>query len=1188
MKALLQPLERLTDYNKMREIIGGKSLVNPMGTVALTGCVDAQKLHLIAGLSDVRSCNVIVAADELRAREILEEYRFYDRDVCFFPGKDLIFYQADIHGSQLTGERVRTFRSVIEKERVTVITYYAAMMTLQSDAAPELFDVEIRQGDTLDPGELASRLVDLGYTRVPQAEEPGQFARRGDIIDVFDLTRENPYRIELWGDEVDSVRIFDPYTQRSIDSLQSVRIFPATEFVLRREDFEEGIRKICEESKAQEKKLREAFLTEEAHRLSGITRKLREDALEFHSQVGIDSYIRYFFPEEDLMTFPEWLCRRRNGDVCFYVEDPARCRESAEAVLTEFRESFSSRLAKGYLLPGQMDLLKSGESVAAAMERGPVVCMSTLATGDGYFAPVYRIVLDTHNAPSYQGSFERLAEDLKKLEKKKYKILILTASRTRGARMAEDLRDLGVPCAYSEREEREFVPGEVLISYGDAAAGFEYPMLQFLVLTDNDIFGMRRKKKTRRRSSYKGSNISSLEDLHPGDYVVHETYGLGRYTGIEKIESGNMIRDYVKLEYREGGIVYTLATELDALQKYASADTDKPPKLNRLGTKEWERTKSKTRAAVAEVARDLVELYAKREVAKGYTYSPDTPWQQEFEETFPYEETEDQLTAIRETKADMESDRTMDRLICGDVGFGKTEIALRAAFKAVQENKQVAYLVPTTILAQQHFATFQQRMHEYPVRVELLSRFRTAREVRDVIAGLKTGAVDIVIGTHRLLSKDVEFKDLGLLVIDEEQRFGVAHKEKIKKLRENIDVLTLSATPIPRTLHMSLVGIRDMSLLEEPPEDRLPIQTFVCEQDDELVREAITRELARGGQVYYLFNRVNMIADMAAKIQQMVPNATVAYAHGQMSERELEDVMVDFVDGTIDVLVCTTIIETGMDIPNANTLIIHESDRMGLSQLYQLRGRVGRSNRIAYAFLMYHRDKILTEVAEKRLEAIREFTDLGSGYRIAMRDLEIRGAGNLLGKTQHGHMEAVGYDLYCKMLNAEVTRLKGGEPPEDFGTVINLDVDAFLPQKYIINEEQKLDLYKRIASVETAEDLDALREELTDRFGSLPAPAGNLLRIALMRRRAHLVDLTEVKGGGGEITFTFRKDARVLTDAIPKLVQSRGGALSFNAATVPPSFSYRYPREAMAEKDAELLMDLTEDLLEDMQILKGN
>jgi len=560
-------------------------------------------------------------------------------------------------------------------------------------------------------------------------------------------------------------------------------------------------------------------------------------------------------------------------------------------------------------------------------------------------------------------------------------------------------------------------------------------------------------------------------------------------------------------------------------------------------------------------------------------------WQKEFEELFPYEETDDQKAAISDTKADMESHRIMDRLICGDVGFGKTEIAIRAAFKAVQENKQVAYLVPTTILAQQHYNTFVQRMKDFPVRVELLSRFRSPSEIKQVIADLKKGQVDIVIGTHRLLSKDVQYKDLGLLIIDEEQRFGVTHKEKIKQLRENIDVLTLSATPIPRTLHMSLVGIRDMSILTEAPNDRLPIQTFVCEYNEQLVREAINRELARGGQVFFVYNRVKMIADVAANIQSLVPNANVAYAHGQMQERELENIMYDFINGDIDVLVSTTIIETGMDISNVNTLIIQDSDRLGLSQLYQLRGRVGRSNRTAYAFLMYKRDKVLTEIAEKRLAAIKEFTDLGSGFKIAMRDLEIRGAGNLLGKTQSGHMEAVGYELYCKMLNEEVSKLKGISIQEEFSTVVNIDASAFIPAEYIANEEQKLDMYKRIAGIETEAERDRMRDELLDRYGKVPVQAENLLRIAIIRAAAHNLDMTEVRSRDGQIIFTFKPDARIDGAKIPDFLKKQGKNVTFTPYG-KPCFTCKYERESLVENDEALVMNLTEKMLREMKYLK--
>ena len=666
-----------------------------------------------------------------------------------------------------------------------------------------------------------------------------------------------------------------------------------------------------------------------------------------------------------------------------------------------------------------------------------------------------------------------------------------------------------------------------------------------------------------------------------GDYVVHESHGLGIYQGIEKVEIENVVKDYMKIEYRDGGNLYILATGFDAIQKYASADA-KRPKLNKLGTQEWGRTKNKVKNAVDEVAKDLVELYAARQEKAGFQFDRDTVWQKEFEEMFPFEETEDQLIAIEAAKADMESSKIMDRLICGDVGYGKTEIAIRAAFKAVQSGKQVVFLVPTTILAQQHYNTLIQRVKDFPIRVDLLSRFRTTGEQKKTIEDLKKGLVDVVVGTHRVLSADVSYRDLGLLIVDEEQRFGVAHKEKIKQMKENVDVLTLSATPIPRTLHMSLAGIRDMSVLEEAPEERMPIQTFVCEYNDEMVREAIVRELSRGGQVYYVYNRVNTIADTAAAIEKLVPEANVAFAHGQMKERELERIMYDFIGGEIDVLVSTTIIETGLDISNVNTMIIHDSDHMGLSQLYQLRGRVGRSNRTAYAFLMYKKDKLLKEVAEKRLQAIREFTDLGSGFKVAMRDLEIRGAGNLLGRRQHGHMEAVGYDLYCKMLNEAVKHLKGEGAEVDFPTNIDLDVDAYIPASYIMNEVQKLDIYKRIASIESQAEYEDMKEELTDRFGEIPKSAENLLRIALLRKQAHDLYLSDVQGKNEILKFSFVVNAPIKIENLPILLQKFEKKLTFHPKGTP-YLQYRYKKCGVVEKDGEMLLELTERVMWDMK-----
>ncbi len=1184
MQALLAPLRELAEFDTWKDI-----LRKGTGSVALTGCVDSQKLHLIYGLSEEAKIRLIVTYSDLKAREIYEEYQFYSRDVMLYPAKDLIFFQADIHGNQLVKERVKTLRRLMERRPITIVTTYAALMTPQVMWDAEKDVIRLHQGGILQERELAKRLVSFGYENNYQVEGPGQFSIRGGIVDIFDLTEENPYRIELWGDEIESIRSFDVLSQRSIEKLEGISVFPATEFVLEEDRIRRGLEKLEKEAKKQEKLFRDSQRPEEAHRIATQVKELREQLLECKNAVNLEGYIRYFY--DKTVTLPELLLHMAGDSPkgpgagqkpLFFLEEPMRLKEQADAVELEFRESMEQRVQKGYILPGQMDLLYSGEQAAAKLYGGSVVTVSTMDSRGGYFKTDRKVDVAARSVAPYNNSFETLVKDLKQFRRNGYRVLLLSGSRTRARRLAEDLRDQELTALYTEDPFREVQPGEVVTYYGHVNKGFEYPLLKFVVVSETDIFGGQKKQK-KGRKHYQGQKIKDFNDLKVGDYVVHESHGLGIYQGIEKVEMDKVVKDYIKIEYRDGGNLYVLATGLDVIQKYASADARKP-RLNKLGSKEWDRTKTKVRSAVSQVAKDLVELYALRQASQGYQYAQDTVWQKEFEEMFPFEETEDQLHAIADTKADMESTRIMDRLICGDVGYGKTEIAIRAAFKAVQEGKQVVYLVPTTILAQQHFTTFVQRMKDYPVRVELMSRFRTPAQIKTTLKDLEKGLVDIVIGTHRVLSGDVKFKDLGLLVIDEEQRFGVAHKEKIKKLRENVDVLTLTATPIPRTLHMSLIGIRDMSVLEEAPEDRQPIQTFVCEYNEELIREAVCREMARGGQVYYVYNRVNNIADVAAQIAKLVPEATVAFAHGQMKEQELEQIMFDFIGGEIDVLVSTTIIETGLDISNVNTMIIHDSDNLGLSQLYQLRGRVGRSNRTAYAFLMYKRDKMLKEVAEKRLAAIREFTDLGSGFRIAMRDLEIRGAGNLLGIQQHGHMEAVGYDLYCKMLNEAVQNQKGIAVAEDFATTIDLDVDAFIPPEYIMNEAQKLDIYKRIAGIENGRERDDMQDELLDRFGAIPKSVENLLRIALVRVAAHRLYLTEVKGKNERITFTFRPDAQVDVTGIPQLLGRYGYNLTFTAYGTP-FFTYRYKKTGLIETDEELLLEKTEELLRDMEIL---
>ena len=1176
MKTIYAPLADSPSYNRILQLL---SQADTSGASVLAdGCVASQKLHLMGALSsddrlhDRARFRLILTYSDLRAREIAEEYSFYDRNTLLYPAKDLIFFQADLRGREIETERIRCLRRIIEGRPTTIITTFAALMAPQVPLRTLRDSVlRIEKRGSLDLSDAAARLVSMGYEKNYKVERPGQFSIRGDILDIFDLTEENPFRVELWGDDIESIRSFDVLSQRSIEQLETIRIYPASEMILPGKRREDGLLRMQKEADRCVRRFRDEGRTEEAHRLMTTIREICEQAREWKEYGPLEGYIHYFYPGAGnfLELFDPESC-------LVFLDEPVRVGEHADAVEMEFRESMMSRAERGYILPGQMELFAGREQILARLAAYRRVGITELVSSSDFFVPDEVVSMHARSAASYNKSFAALTEGLKKYRKNKFKVIILTPSRTRARRLAQDLTDNGVTCFYTENPMRPIRPGDIMTCRGSIRHGYEYPEIGFAVITETDIFGAPVVRKKKKKTS-SGDVIQDFSDLQVGDYVVHEDHGIGIYRGVEKIEVDRISKDYIKIEYGGGGTLYVLPTELNVLQKYASSSAAKP-KINRLGGQEWSNTKRKVRGAVEEVADDLVKLYAARSQRKGHAFEKDTVWQHEFEELFPYAETADQLQAIEDTKKDMESDKIMDRLICGDVGFGKTEIAIRAAFKAVQDGKQVAVLVPTTILAQQHYSTFTERMHTYPINIGLLSRFRTAAEQKKTLKDLESGMCDIVIGTHRLLSKDVHFKDLGLLVVDEEQRFGVTHKEKIKKLREDVDVLTLSATPIPRTLHMSLVGIRDMSLLEEAPEGRVPIQTYVMEYNEEMVREAIVRELSRGGQVYYVHNRINDIDLIADRLRQLVPEARIEFGHGRMSESQLENLMYDFVSGRIDVLVSTTIIETGMDISNVNTIIIGDSDRMGLSQLYQLRGRVGRSGRTAYAFLMYKRDRVLREVAEKRLSAIREFTDMGSGFRIAMRDLEIRGAGSILGRAQHGHMSAVGYDLYCKLLGEAVRRAKGEETPPEKTVTVHLNVDAFIPEAYIMNEVQKLETYKKIAAISCKEDFDSVCDELKDRFGDIPASAENLLRIALIRSVASHLDITDITGNAGEITITMDEKARIKVEKIPLLLQRYRGGLRFFAKG-GPFFRYTYKPVGLPVRDEEILLNTVEELL---------
>ena len=991
----------------------------------------------------------------------------------------------------------------------------------------------------------------------------GQFSIRGGIIDVYSLEYTNPIRIELFDDEIDSIRTFDVFSQKSIDKIKKVIITPSREFIYP-EDTTSAVEKIKEETNK--------------YTDDDVLKNIENISDKTYFQ-GVENYIDYLYDDQNKSIFsylPD------NGIVV--MSDISRLKERCENYLNEFKDNYNLNLERGLAIKNQGNLIYSYEELPYILGDKKLIINSLLAKPINGFSVNNVIDFNSREIPAYNSKLDTLVEDLNRFKYNGYKIILAVNSSDRCKKLQKDLLDLGL----------EIKSSQIIIVPANISKGFEYKSIKFQVITDTEIIGVNKRvsKKTKNKKNKDGKKIESFLDLKIGDYVVHENSGIGRYTGIEQISVNGIKKDYLKIIYQGGDNLYVPIDQMDKVQKYIGSDAEKV-KLNKLGTNEWTKAKAKVKREIEDMTKDLVELYAKREQVKGYKFSKDTVWQKEFESMFPYEETEDQLKAIKETKKDMESSKVMDRLICGDVGYGKTEVAIRAAFKACMDQKQVAILVPTTILAQQHYNTFKQRFANYPIRVEVLSRFKTAKQQREIINDARKGLVDILIGTHRIISDDINLPNLGLVVIDEEQRFGVKHKESLKKIKNTVDVLTLSATPIPRTLHMSLSGIRDMSVTQE----RHPVITYVAEAKESIIQDEIEREIARGGQVFFVYNRVEHIEEMASMVQRLVPEAKVAVAHGRMTSKTLENIILGFLNKEFNVLVCTTIIETGMDIPNCNTMIIENADQFGLSQLYQLRGRVGRSTRTSYAFLMYKRDKMISEVAEKRLSAIKEFSDLGSGFKIAMKDLEIRGAGNVLGKSQHGHMAAVGYDLYCKMLNQAVNNLKGIKNEYSFETTVDLEVDAYIPASYIKSEYQKLDIYKRIAALETREELSDMKDELSDRYGSIPSCASNLLMVALIKSKAHKIGIMEIKGetaanpaGGASnwrTVMNIYPKADIDSDAIPKLLESFGGALDFKVNGVP-HFIWTVTKRKFTSQKEYLnglldMMDIMEDAISTLQ-----
>ncbi|MGI6571745.1 MAG: transcription-repair coupling factor [Caldicoprobacterales bacterium] len=1163
-----RPMERWSQFNKIRD-----SVRSGRGISSITGITEAQKCHLTAGILYPRGSSCIfVTYDEMQANRLMDDMQlFFPDKVVRFPSREYIFYHTAAHSRELTAGRLSVLARLAAGEKLIVITTVDAL--LQPIIPFELFSasvLEIEEGEEYPLAELAAGAVRLGYERVYTVEGPGQFSVRGSILDIFPLTSDSPYRIDYFDEFVDSIRTFDLQSQRSGERLSSIRITPARELLLTDERLEEGrlkikksLNKLVQKMQKQEDFDRARLESRMDSLLEGLDQGVMEDQLI--------NYFPFFFEK------PESLMDYAGGDAFLVLDEPVRIRERAGRAAEEFNEYFRDLLIKGEVLPEQAALLGSYDAVLArAHEYRGMALLSLPRTGLG-FEPRRIHQIAARTIPAYHGKWELLAEDLRYWKERNYSVLLLSGSRLKAGSLADALLEYGLETLVQTDAVTDLLPGQILISSGSLSKGFEYVDGRFVLISDQELYGTRKLKAAPKK---RGRKLDPFTDLKVGSLVVHENHGIGRYTGIEKLTVNGRQRDYLLVRYAGTDRLYIPVDQMDLIQPYVGIE-DKQPRLSRLGGNEWQKAKSRAKESVRELAFDLLKLYAARESAKGYAFSKDSQWQRQFEESFPYEETPDQLQSLAEIKRDMESGKVMDRLLCGDVGYGKTEVAIRAAFKAVMDGKQAAVLAPTTILAQQHYNTFVSRFGDFPFTIQVLSRFKTPKEQREILKALKEGNVDIIIGTHRLLGKDVKFRDLGLLIVDEEQRFGVGHKEVIKNIKKNVDVLTLTATPIPRTLHMSLTGIRDISIIETPPEDRYPVQTYVVEYSDSLVRDAIIRETGRGGQVYFLYNHVKRMDRMAERLRQLVPEIRIATAHGQMSESALERIMIDFYEHEYDLLLCSTIIENGLDIPRVNTIIIYDADNFGLAQLYQLRGRVGRSNRVAYAYLTYQPDKILNETAEKRLQAIKEFTELGSGFKIAMRDLEIRGAGNLLGAQQHGHMSAVGYDMYSKLLAETLQEMKGEEAVKPVETTVDFRVDAYIDSAYIARENHRLQMYKRIAAIEGLADKEDVEDELIDRFGHIPAPAQNLIQVAYIRGLAKRHGFTEITHRDKVVSMKL-KDSRSLTPRTLMIILNENQKTLRLLGSNPPVISLRLKEgtESEAMSAAAGILEKISDLQE--------
>lgn len=1137
------------------------------------GVTGSQRALLLSEIRQHSRRPMLVVTESLaEAEKVAQDMEAWlSEPALVFPPLEVLPFEVMAQSAEMAVPRIGVLDALVSGERPVVVAPVAAL--LRKLPPPHTFldtVTELRVGQTVDIEHLVFNLVLGGYERSDMVEGRGQFSRRGGILDIFAPNREHPVRLELFGDELDSIREFDLASQRSLDNLTHVRVPPARELVSVKHGFQAGLRKIRQSLDAAARKL-EAMPGKKtaASRLRDKVSEHLERMEASQSFEGLDQYAPYFYAE--MSSLLDYMPR----DTIVVIDEFVRLREAADGNENTFGDMYQTLIDQGSLLPGQNTIYFSLDDLVSTWKRYQSIYLSLLIRRIPHVEPGNVCSITARSVQVFHGQWPEFVQELARYKRQRYRLVITASTEDRAKRLSSQLRDDGIENSLLSKLDSEIEPGVLYITTATLNNGFEIPASRFVVITDAEIYG-RAKRPRRVRGVKEAARLADYRELKTGDYVVHANHGIGRYMGIRTLEIESAHRDYLFIQYSGADALYVPTDQIHLIQKYVGAEGHEP-KLNRLGGTEWARVKHRVKESVREMARELLRLYAIRESVRGYAFSPDTPWQSEFEQAFRFEETRDQLEAVSAIKKDMEKARPMDRLLCGDVGYGKTEVAIRAAFKAVMDGKQCAVIVPTTILAQQHFNTFKERFNGFPVRVAMTSRFLAPKEHLEVAKQTQQGLIDILIGTHRLLQGDIKFKDLALLIVDEEHRFGVGHKEEIKQLRTNIDVLTLTATPIPRTLSMALSGIRDMSLIETPPEDRFPVQTYVIEYNDELIRDAITREVARGGQVFYVHNRVQSIERVAAHVQSLVPECRIVIGHGQMKEDKLEQVMLDFMKGDYDVLVCTTIIESGLDIANANTLIVEDADHLGLAQLYQLRGRVGRSNRLAYAYFTYKKEKVLTETSEKRLNAIREFTELGSGIKLAMRDLEIRGAGNVLGPEQHGFIVSVGFDLYVQLLDEAIKELKGEPVPVERPSVsIDIPVDAFIPDDYVGDPRQKIDLYKRIAATESLEDADEVAEEMLDRYGHPPVAVQNLLAVSRIKVHARGLSITQISQQKDRVGFKFGAIERRRMESIANYLRGLRGRFTMSLTRTPSVIMKLESPKTALQATEQLLRRLTE------------